>query len=516
MIDFGCWILEDNKNKQKSKMKNVIILTFFISYIANAQSVIIQPGTNNDPSMIKIESQNNTNKPRALDIPVVGTEERQKMVNMKTGSTVFDRDNKQLYTYFDQSATQRFWIGSYEILQVPSEVFPSPVLNNIGFGNAGDMWQYDEPSINFSGIFMAIGAPAEGANKGAVYLYKLIDNTTNYTFLGKIIASDGIAGDEFGSSVAMMNGYLVVGAPKHNTQKGAAYIFKLTVNSATSFTWAQTSKLTIPAGSTGDLFGSSVKIFRNINLTTENPIVIASSPSDNLPSPAILNFGSVTVFKENNTNVWSIVQTLQDPTGVVNEGTNMKIALVGNGIVGWAKNLTASSGRVTLMTYNTATSQFTNPVSINIAEKIFDFNMPVSSNPTTNFNSVSFELKRFALGLNNKASVYNFNTTSSAWEFKYSVVPVGFFGGNFGYNVGISNGFNLRVRDYANHFVATYSDYLGPVKLTNRTYIREFNSNNFPKGCMIDYYNYLYLGDGGSSATSSGRVFGLNTAFYFD
>ncbi|NJL60452.1 MAG: hypothetical protein HC887_13245 [Desulfobacteraceae bacterium] len=49
-------------------------------------------------------------------------------------------------------------------------------------------------------------------------------------------ASDGTAGDYFGSSVALSDTYAVIGAPSANSGTGAIYLFDRTS------AWAQTAK----------------------------------------------------------------------------------------------------------------------------------------------------------------------------------------------------------------------------------------------------------------------------------
>ena len=82
------------------------------------------------------------------------------------------------------------------------------------------------------------------------------DRTTEPTFVGIITASDGASGDEFGSSVAVGSGKIVVGAPNNdvgiNTNQGSAYIFDLNGN--------QLGILTASDGASGDKFGWSVAV----------------------------------------------------------------------------------------------------------------------------------------------------------------------------------------------------------------------------------------------------------------
>src|SRR6056300_1483506 len=86
-----------------------------------------------------------------------------------------------------------------------------------------------------------------GSSSGSVYIYNL--DGTNET---KITASDAAAGDEFGYSVAVGNGRIVVGARQNNTSQGSAYIFDLDGN--------QLAEITVSDGATNDWFGYSVAV----------------------------------------------------------------------------------------------------------------------------------------------------------------------------------------------------------------------------------------------------------------
>jgi VCBS repeat-containing protein len=79
----------------------------------------------------------------------------------------------------------------------------------------------------------------------------------------KLLAGDGAAEDGFGQSVAISGGTVIVGAPGPTDQlgncleSGAAYIFERTPGSTD---WAQASKLTASDGVAGDCFGGSVAV----------------------------------------------------------------------------------------------------------------------------------------------------------------------------------------------------------------------------------------------------------------
>ncbi len=91
-----------------------------------------------------------------------------------------------------------------------------------------------------------------GNVSGSVYMFDAVTGTQ----LSKIYPSDAGVGDHFGSSIAMQNGIIAVGATDNNDfgeDSGAAYLF----NAATG---AQLHKLLPSDGRAGDEFGRSIAI----------------------------------------------------------------------------------------------------------------------------------------------------------------------------------------------------------------------------------------------------------------
>lgn len=123
-------------------------------------------------------------------------------------------------------------------------------------------------SISISGDsnYVVVGAPYDniGANtdQGSAYIFSRSGNT--WTEQQKLVASDGVAGDRFGESVAIdsTGTRVIIGAPFDdtgaNTDQGGAYVFTRTGN-----TWAQEQKVAAFDGLSGDRFGTSVAIDAN-------------------------------------------------------------------------------------------------------------------------------------------------------------------------------------------------------------------------------------------------------------
>lgn len=101
-------------------------------------------------------------------------------------------------------------------------------------------------SLDIDGGQVLVGAPGRGVAGAAV----LIDLATGQVLM-ELVPPDGVAGDEFGAAVALSGSRMVVGAPRHQPLGGAAYLFDRS-------TGLQIAKLTANDGELGDSFGRSV------------------------------------------------------------------------------------------------------------------------------------------------------------------------------------------------------------------------------------------------------------------
>ena len=161
-------------------------------------------------------------------------------------------------------------------------------------------------SVAKSGNYAIVGAPKDshgGEATGAAYLFT--KTASGWVQQAKLTAPDGVAGDDFGSSVGINGDYIVVGAPHHETGPtvdGAAYVFVRSGN-----TWVQSAKLTEPEGSGVGAFGASVAI-------TEARVIVGAYTHDTPSSGA----GAAYVFELEN-QVWTQTAKLQ-PLGNPNSG----------------------------------------------------------------------------------------------------------------------------------------------------------------------------------------------------
>lgn len=120
-------------------------------------------------------------------------------------------------------------------------------------------------SIALTKNHLVIGAPrndALGNDSGAAYIYKR--EKDSWRFQTKITASDGVAGDLFGISVAIDGNTILVGADLHDEKAenaGAVYVYTLKENK-----WKQEAKLMASDGGKTDIFGVRVALSKNTAL----------------------------------------------------------------------------------------------------------------------------------------------------------------------------------------------------------------------------------------------------------
>jgi hypothetical protein len=110
-------------------------------------------------------------------------------------------------------------------------------------------------NVSVSGVFRS--------NQGAAYVFRRdVGGADGWGPIKKISGSDCITGDQFGISVALNGGRLVVGARLHDpdglNNAGAAYLFGRDFGGADQ--WGEVKKLTASDKAGGDQFGQSVAV----------------------------------------------------------------------------------------------------------------------------------------------------------------------------------------------------------------------------------------------------------------
>ena len=120
-------------------------------------------------------------------------------------------------------------------------------------------------SVHLSDTTLFVGSPGHNSDTGAVHIYSLaphpqnVDSnvTSNVDNPGRIDFTGGSVGDEFGASLDGSGRYIVVGAPGTANDTGAAYVFIRPIGSTG---WIQTRLDYSNGAVAGDRFGTSIAI----------------------------------------------------------------------------------------------------------------------------------------------------------------------------------------------------------------------------------------------------------------
>ena len=164
--------------------------------------------------------------------------------------------------------------------------------------------------VSIEGAYAFVGSTFDdthGTDSGNVYAYKN-DGSDNFIPIGQVYSTDIAAGDNFGYSMTLENGYLVVGAYNHDTNgvsgSGAAYVFK----NDGSDNFIQVSKLFSEDSLTiNGNFGFSVSI-------DDNYIVVGASRYSY--NPGNWSTGATFIYKNDGTDNFNQVNALY-PTPLV-------------------------------------------------------------------------------------------------------------------------------------------------------------------------------------------------------
>ena len=126
-------------------------------------------------------------------------------------------------------------------------------------------------AVNGDADSALIGAPGHNLSAGAAYSF--MPSGSKWRQRAEVRGTDSAGGDEFGSAVALDgNGETaLVGAPFHNLNAGAAYVFN-----SNGAKWTQRAEFAGADTAGGDQFGISLA------LSDDADIAIVGAPDRNL------------------------------------------------------------------------------------------------------------------------------------------------------------------------------------------------------------------------------------------
>jgi hypothetical protein len=179
-------------------------------------------------------------------------------------------------------------------------------------GAAGDNFG---TSVAISGETVVIGAPFNGSNKGAAYVF--VRSGAVWSQQQKLTAADGLALDYFGYTVSVSGETLAAGAHGDDANKGAAYVF-----ARNGAVWSQQAKLTAADGLAQDFFGVSISL--------SGDTLVAGASADDIGASA--ERGSAYVFTRNGIT-WSQQAKLIAGDGAAGDFFGNSVALSGDTLV---------------------------------------------------------------------------------------------------------------------------------------------------------------------------------------
>lgn len=196
--------------------------------------------------------------------------------------------------------------------------------NNFGDNNAVAISNRDQTIV--------IGARGHDYNRGAVYLYKPVDDdgSGGYTEIAILTSSDRYFSDNFGTSVAINDDWIAVGADKHPNATGAVYLYRMMdgdteTGAAAGGGATELAKITASDEADGNLFGASVAI--------DGPFLVVGADGD--ADNGYLS-GAAYIYSRDSTSTsdnWSEVTKLKPSDGGVEHVFGWSVAISGNTVV---------------------------------------------------------------------------------------------------------------------------------------------------------------------------------------
>jgi hypothetical protein len=200
-------------------------------------------------------------------------------------------------------ATAAGWVQDHDIYSGPGSTF----------GN----------SVAIAGMRAVIGFPNALSSAGVAYVVERDSGgDEDWTITGTLAPTSPQAGAEFGHSVAIVSGAVVVGAANEDVNSGgllqsagAAYVFELT-----AFTWNQVNRLVAPTPQASGRFGSAVAI-SGLDEGIPDRLLIASRENN-------LN-GRVYAYRRGTSN-WVSSFTLNPPTAQAGQEFGFRLSMDGD------------------------------------------------------------------------------------------------------------------------------------------------------------------------------------------
>ena len=262
-------------------------------------------------------------------------------------------------------------------------------------------------SVAFSGDVVVAGAPVHNAQAGAAFVFQkdLVSNT--WTEAGKLVGSDVQEGDLFGMGLAMEDERIYVGAPAHNDNAGAVYVFRY---DDVTETWTEEAKLESSNADTRSL-GASIRAGNGVALAGAPGMTPGMQPT-NQPGP-----GAVVAFQRDETT-WTEQATLQPGESTPMNLFGLSIDLNGDQVLIGAPGVAQFSGAAYLFERNVdaGTWQETGQISAGDDDQIFGLSLAARGN----IGVVGVPAANFGEGA---ASIIGRDAETGQWNHRARLAP---------------------------------------------------------------------------------------------
>lgn len=210
--------------------------------------------------------------------------------------------------------------GSAYVFELSGGTWSETAILSASDATTGD---YFGESVNINGNKAIVGAYAKNTNTGSAYIYEL--SGSSWTETAILTASDVATSGDFGRGVMISGNTAIMGAPRGNSKKGAAYIFQFTCpTTAPTGTAAQSF---CGVGTVADLTATGTEITWYADATT----TIALASTDALVDGAIY-YATDTDGCES--------QTRFEVTVTINPTLDSTVSVAGNTITATTKTAT--------------------------------------------------------------------------------------------------------------------------------------------------------------------------------
>jgi len=292
--------------------------------------------------------------------------------------------------------------------------------------NLNDNFGY---SVSVSGDYAVVGAYGNddfGSESGAVYVFRFINS--HWVNTGKLVPTDGQAGDKFGYSVSIDRNFAIVGAYQDDdmgNNAGAAYIFYKELNG----NWLQATKLYANDAMPNDNFGRSVSL-DGFNLKALVGAEFADIGSNN-------SVGAAYVFDYNSVTSWPQVEKLTASDASAFYGFGNAVSINSNRIlVGSSSDDSNGFGAGSAYVFDYVNNSWNETIKILPNDIIANDNFGVS---------VSLDGDQLIIGSDNNngnGTAYIYQRDSNGWDLHTKLIPqFSNANDNFGASVSIKGAF---------------------------------------------------------------------------